>query len=270
MDTTRTAYEAYATSVGGLNFLGDRMPSWDLLPDPQRKAWAAAVAAVASARQTAPAAADTAHLRAGERITVEEAGLHASAFSVLLRQLARALETPAVAVEFKDAIGQLERTGESLADLAALLHRIDRIVEHDVPLAVTFPHSADPWGAAAVGTTRTSHGGAAVIPTPYQLGLLADQAEKYGANPTTTFREAMAGIAPRESRAAAARRAAEREAAITAETLRVTCTTASCGAGDGEHCRTTTGRIAALPHQARLKTATQRVDERLATQEPTA
>ncbi|MFE2352227.1 hypothetical protein [Kitasatospora cineracea] len=45
-DTVRTAYEAYATITGGLNHLGRPMPTWDTLPELQRAAWAAAVAAV--------------------------------------------------------------------------------------------------------------------------------------------------------------------------------------------------------------------------------
>ncbi|MFJ5923873.1 hypothetical protein ACIQF6_14870 [Kitasatospora sp. NPDC092948] len=44
-DPVRTAYEAYATATSGLNHLGSPMPTWDQLPDPQRAAWTAAIAA---------------------------------------------------------------------------------------------------------------------------------------------------------------------------------------------------------------------------------
>ena len=44
-DTVRTAYEAYAATTGSLNFRGEPMPTWDTLPEPQRTAWTAAIAA---------------------------------------------------------------------------------------------------------------------------------------------------------------------------------------------------------------------------------
>ncbi|MEU7092957.1 hypothetical protein [Kitasatospora aureofaciens] len=42
----RTAYEAYGDATDGKNFLGDPMPEWHDLPEPIRRAWAQAAAAI--------------------------------------------------------------------------------------------------------------------------------------------------------------------------------------------------------------------------------
>ncbi|WP_282204248.1 zinc finger domain-containing protein [Kitasatospora fiedleri] len=73
----------------------------------------------------------------------------------------------------------------------------------------------------------------------------------------------MAGVVMMESRAATERRRVERAAAIQTEIEQVPCGMKSCGAGEGEACRTTTGRLADQPHRGRLAETTARVDARL-------
>ncbi|MER7707167.1 hypothetical protein ABTX81_30240 [Kitasatospora sp. NPDC097605] len=228
--------------------------------------------------QTSTDPADTAHLRTGRRITVEEIALHLSGVSVLLRQLAYAAETVAEPVELEASIEEWRRTAERITGDAARFQRLTAITAGDVPLAVTFPNDGAAWGAAAADSDRRTYGGPTIVPTHQQLELLAGRAEapanpfiarRHGDVETTTFPEAMAGVRFVESRAASARRAQERARAIDAEVLAIECTSPKCGAAEGGPCRTSTGRAAEVPHKVRLAEATRRVDERLDTLGPT-
>ncbi|MFD9687378.1 hypothetical protein ACFWXO_16660 [Kitasatospora sp. NPDC059088] len=231
-----------------------------------------------AARQTSADQTDTAHLRAGKFITLEEITGHLSAAGVLLLQLAYAAETVAEPVELEGLIEEWRRRAKQLAAEAALFQRLTAIAAGDVPMAATFPTDGAPWGAAAAHSDRTTYGGPAVVPTHAQLELLADRA-KPGGNPfaaafredveMTTFPAAMAGVRFVESRAASSRRAAERAAAIRAETLAIICGSPKCAAGEGDPCRTSTGRVSEQPHKVRLDEATARVDDRLGTLGPT-
>lgn len=73
----------------------------------------------------------------------------------------------------------------------------------------------------------------------------------------------MASVGRWESRAATERRERERAAAVEVEILLVECETPVCGAGEGEHCRTRTGRATEQPHTARRREAMARVDARI-------
>ncbi|NBE53971.1 zinc finger domain-containing protein [Streptomyces boluensis] len=186
---------------------------------------------------------DTAHLRAGAQITMEEIGVHLSGVVVLLRQLARA------------------------AEHARTFARLAAIVDGDVPVAAAFP-GGDPWGAAARGQDRETYGGPAVVPTVRQLLWLAYNAAHFSPERRddiehTTYAEAMNGISHRgwESKAAQARRRSERDAEVRREVLRILCE--RCGATDGEHCRTTTGRVSEQAHKGRQREAEANVDARL-------
>ncbi|WP_063353065.1 hypothetical protein [Streptomyces sp. MJM8645] len=228
------------------------------------------------AMQTSTDPADTAHLRAGKRITLEEITLHLSGAAVLLGQLAHAAETPEQPVELADLIEQLRHQAADLTTMATLAQRLTAITAGDVPLAATMPDGA-PWGAAARGEERReSYGGPAVVPTMRQLELLADRVaprdpsapawrrERFGRETvTTTFVEAMVGVTFVESKAARARRAAEREKSIQVELMVTECSSPKCRAAQGEHCRTSTGRISEQPHKSRLDEATATVDARL-------
>jgi len=228
--------------------------------------------------QTSTHESDTAHLRAGRRITFEEAALHLSGVAVLLRQLAYALETPDTAVETADEIDALRRTATEISGRSDTLMHLAAIVEGEVKVAAVFPNNGDPWGAAARSTDRQDYGGPAVIPTVRQLLWLATVASQTehdqehgvrGPLPSTaeaaltTYPQAMNGInhAMWESKAAQARRRSERNAEVFREVLRITCQ--RCAAGDGEHCRTSTGRISEKFHKQRQAEAEANVDARL-------
>ncbi|WP_030237442.1 hypothetical protein [Streptomyces sp. NRRL S-350] len=231
---------------------------------------------VPQAAQTSTDPADTAHLRAGKRITLEEITLHLSGAGVLLAQLARAAETPDQPVELADLIDPLNRCAAELAAFAKMAGHLTAIVAGDVPLALAMPDGAR-WGAAARGEERReSYGGPAVVPTIRQLEMLADRVaahdpgapawrqSRFGQETETIrFPEAMAGVTFVESKAARARRAAEREQAIRAEVLETVCSSPQCGAEKGDHCRTSTGRISEQPHKGRLDEARATVDARL-------
>ncbi|MEV4560037.1 hypothetical protein AB0K51_24020 [Kitasatospora sp. NPDC049285] len=231
---------------------------------------------VPQAVQTSTDPADTAHLRAGKRITLEEITLHLSGAGVLLAQLARAAETPDQPVELADLIDPLNRHAKELAAFAKMARHLTAIVAGDVPLAATMPDGAR-WGAAARGEERReSFGGPAVVPTIRQLEMLADRVaahdpdapgwrqDRFGQETKRiTFPEAMLGVTFVESKAARARRAAERERAIRQEVLETACPSPKCGAERGDHCRTSTGRISEQPHKGRLDEATASVDARL-------
>ncbi|MCX5286237.1 hypothetical protein [Streptomyces sp. NBC_00198] len=203
------------------------------------------------------------HLSAGPRITVDELAVHCSAAAVWLSQLARAAETPDTPVELADDIEAMRREASTLRDRAKRLHSVARIIEGDVPLATGFQRG-DGWGAAALDTDRDDYGGPAVIPTANQLLLLADSA-RYS-DTTVTYPSGMAGVPNSllkswESKTAQQRRAAERAAAIAKEVLRIACE--RCGATEGEHCRTNTGRAAEQAHTSRQRDAEANVDVRI-------
>ena len=49
VDLAEIGYKAYAESTGGKNFLGNKMPAWAELPDPQKDAWIDAIRAAINA-----------------------------------------------------------------------------------------------------------------------------------------------------------------------------------------------------------------------------
>ncbi|MFJ1756548.1 hypothetical protein [Kitasatospora sp. NPDC088134] len=228
------------------------------------------------AAQATAVPADTAHLRTGKHITLEEITLHLSGAGVLLAQLARAAETPAQPVELADMIDQLNRHANELAAFAKTAQYLTAIVAGDVPLAAVMPDGAR-WGAAARGgERRESYGGPTVVPTIRQLEMLADlvaahdpdapawRQSRFGRETeATTFPEAMHGVVFVESKAARPRRAAEREQAIRQEVLQTVCPSPKCRAERNDHCRTSTGRISEQPHKGRLDEATATIDARL-------
>ncbi|MFI8085991.1 hypothetical protein ACIF6L_35015 [Kitasatospora sp. NPDC086009] len=234
-----------------------------------------------TAAQTSTDPADTAHLRAGRRITLEEIAGHMSSAAVLLRQLGRAAETPAVPVELADLIDTLNRSADEIAREAGTVQRLAAAADGDLPLAATFDDGRR-WGAAAREEVRDTTGRQAyppaVVPTYKQLIMLAQRGRTVPADhpmhrwsqvETTTFPEAMDGVHFVESKVAAGRRAAEREKAIRVEVLAIECGNDTCGQDAGAPCRTSTGRLTEQPHKARLAEATRRVDERLDTLGPT-
>lgn len=213
--------------------------------------------------QASAAEDSTAHLMAGERITVEELAVHCSAAAVWLAQLARAAETPATAVELEEDINALRQDAARLRQRAERLSKLAQIIDGDLPLAATFPRG-DAWGAAAMDADRDDYGGPAVIPTANQLLHLAGTSAY--ATTTTTYPAGMAGVPASlltswESKTAQERRRLERARAIGEETLRIGCE--RCGAGSGEHCRTSTGRFAEQAHSSRQREAQANVDARI-------
>ncbi|MGA5822146.1 zinc finger domain-containing protein [Kitasatospora sp. NPDC094028] len=226
--------------------------------------------------QTSTDPADTAHLRAGRRITLEEITGHVSSAAVLLRQVAYAAETPDVPVELADFIEELRRTADALAKNADTAQHLAAITAGELPLATTFEDKRT-WGAAARDEEPSTAPGSyppAVVPTYKQLLLLARRGRpipddhpmaRWLRTETTTFPEAMDGVHFVESKVAAERRAVERLAEIQAEVLLVECDTVTCAQGEGQPCRTSTGRLTEQPHKGRLNRATLRVDERLDT-----
>ncbi|CAM5593713.1 zinc finger domain-containing protein [Streptomyces abikoensis] len=214
-----------------------------------------------------PTEADTSHLMASQRITVDELAVHLSAIDLRLRQLARAAELPATPVELADTIDSLRGTASTVRELGERMTTLARIMDGDIPLRPHLPQG-DPWGTAALGTDREDFGGPAVIPTQWQLLRLATEGQRdaESGRETTTYPKGMEGV-PRsvllswESKAAAARRRRERDAAVTREVLLITCE--RCGAGSGEHCTTAKGWQADQAHVARQREAELRVDERL-------
>ncbi|MFI8265317.1 hypothetical protein [Streptomyces sp. NPDC085665] len=210
-----------------------------------------------------PAETDTADLRAGKDITLDEIATELGAIELRLRQLARAAETPATPVEIADAIDSLRSSASSVRELRDRMGFLSRIVEGDVPLATAFP-TGDPWGVAARGTDRTDFGGPATIPTMWQLIRLAQDGKRVaaGGRETTTYPKAMNGIGIGwESKAASARRRRERDAAVAVEVLRIACE--KCGASDGQQCRTAKGWASEKPHVGRQREAEGTVDAAL-------
>lgn len=205
----------------------------------------------------------TAHLMAGERITVDEIAVQCSAVAVWLDQLARAAETPETPVELEHDIDSLRQEARTLRERAERLSTVARILEGDLPLAAKFVRG-DAWGAAALDTDREDFGGPAIIPTANQLLHLAGAAAY--ASETLTYPEGMAGVPSSlllswESKTAQERRRRERASAIAEEVLRIECE--PCGAGRGDQCRTKTGRVAEQVHRSRRREAEANVDARI-------
>ncbi|GGO58872.1 zinc finger domain-containing protein [Streptomyces lasiicapitis] len=207
---------------------------------------------------------DTASLRAGNAITLDEMAVELAAIELRLRQLARAAETPATPVELADVIDSLRSTAATVREASERMGFLGRVIDGDVPLVKVFKDSGDPWGAAARGTNRQGYGGPAIIPTVWQLLRLAQDAKRADADgrETTTYPQAMEDVGRGwESKAASARRRRERDAAVDVEVLRLECE--KCGAGVAEYCRTAKGWAADRPHVGRLREAETIVDARL-------
>lgn len=223
----------------------------------------------------------TGHLRAGERITLDELAVHLSALAVWTRQLSVAAETPAVPVELRDLCEQLDRMADQLTDQAGTVADVDRIITDQAPLAPFF-NGREPWGARAAETEPGQyHKRLSTVLTPRQIRHLAEWQRAtglLGARPARPQRQlpkspaeadgipyldglaGLPGLDAWESARAGERRARDRAAAIAEQTLRETCE--SCNAGPGEHCRTKTGRLAEQSHQPRIRTATAVIDAR--------
>ncbi|MFI8944100.1 hypothetical protein [Streptomyces syringium] len=205
---------------------------------------------------------DTSAVKAGRYITLDELATELSAIELRLRQLARAAEVPASPVELADVIDTLRSTASTVRETGDRMGLLARIVDGDVPLATRFRDSGDPWGVAARGTDRPGYGGPAIVPTVWQLLKLAQDAKRPGGGESTTYPEAMNSIGIGwESKAASARRRRERDAAVAIEVLTLVCET--CGATDGEQCKTKTGWAADKAHTNRQRQAEATVDERL-------
>lgn len=208
--------------------------------------------------------ADHAHLYDGKQITLDELAAHLSSVELLLRQLARAAEIPATAVELEPTIETLRSLARQTRETAERMGLLARIVEGDVPLSATLPQG-DSWGAGAVGTDREDYGGPAIIPTQWQILRLASDGKHQG-DKATTYPAAMADV-PRslllswESKAAMARRTRERDAAVAKEILVIVCE--RCGADPGKQCRTAKGWTAEQAHTGRQREAEARVDAQL-------
>ena len=199
---------------------------------------------------TDPAA--TAHLRAGEWITMDEMAVQLSAVAVWLRQLARAAETPAVPVELADWIGSWQRTAKDLEHYAEQVGTIAEAVEGNAPLATAF-QGGKSWGIEAAGQPRDEFGPAPVVLTVNQVWHLRNQAQLYPDQPTVTYREHIGPVEGFESKHAGERRAAERAKALHAATLATVCP--RCQAGPGSSCRTNTGRLSEVFHKPRTAAA---------------
>ncbi|MGQ4420127.1 hypothetical protein ACN6LA_007960 [Streptomyces sp. SAS_269] len=132
---------------------------------------------------------------AGRHITLDELATELSAIELRLRQLARAAEVPASPVELADVIDSLRSTASTVRETGDRMGLLARIVDGDVPLATRFRDSDDPWGVAAHGTDRPGYGGPVIVPTVWQLLKLAQDAKRPGGGETTTYPEAMDGIA---------------------------------------------------------------------------
>ena len=208
--------------------------------------------AMGGAQQDSTDPAATAHLRARERITMDEIAVQLSALAVWLRQLARAAETPAVPVEMADWIASWQRTAKDLDHYVEQVGTVAEAVEGDAPLATAFL-GGKPWGVEAVGQPRDEFGPAPVVLTVNQVWHLRHQAQMHPEGPTVTYRERIGPVEGFESKHAAERRAAERAKALREATLATACP--RCEAAPGASCRTNTGRLSEVFHKPRIAAA---------------
>jgi hypothetical protein len=200
----------------------------------------------------------TAHLRAGERITMDEIAVQLSAVAVWLRQLARAAETPAVPVELADWIESWERTAKDLDRYVEQVDTVAESVEGAAPLATAFL-GGKPWGVQAAGQPRDDYGPAPVVLTVNQVWHLRQQAQMYPDQPTVSYREHIGQFEGFESKHTAGRRAAERAAALREATLATACP--RCEAAPGKSCRTNTGRLSEQFHKPRMAAAEEAIGQ---------
>jgi hypothetical protein len=210
------------------------------------------------AQQDSTDPAVTSHLRAGERITMDELAVQLSAIAVWLRQLARAAETPAVPVELHELIESWQGTAKSLDRYAEQVGTVADAVEGEAPLATAFL-GGKPWGTEAAGQPRDDYGAAPVVLTVNQVWHLRNQAKTHPDQPTVTYREHIGPIEGFESKHAASRRAAERAAALREATLATACP--RCEAAPGTSCRTNTGRLSEVFHKPRTAAAEEAMDQ---------
>lgn len=220
--------------------------------------------------QTSTDPTDTSHLRAGDRITLEELAVQMSAAAVWLRQLAIAAETPAVPVELEDICDELDRSANDLARKAERVAEVNGIIADERPLHRMF-NGTEPWGFAAHGVDpdKTRYGKRlSTVLTHHQISALARPDMPWRADqaaPGISYLDGLdglPGVERWESRRGAKRRAQEREARIFQQTRQIQCP--SCGAEPGRECQTKTGRVAELSHQPRRQAAVVLVDEQLA------
>ncbi len=211
--------------------------------------------------------ADTAHLRAGDRITLTELATELGAVAVWLRQLAIAAETPAVPVELGDMCDQLDQTAADLSRKAEVIADVDQIITERRPLRPFFP-TREPWGLRAHGSDRDKWGKRlSTVLSHRQINslALADMPWR-DEEPGITYLDGIAGLPGLdawESPRAARRRAAARAKAIDALARQILCPT--CSAPAGRDCTTKTGRLAEQLHRPRVAAATTDYDTRTTT-----
>lgn len=210
---------------------------------------------------------DTAHLHAGDRITMEEIVTQLSAAAVWLRQLAVAAERPVVPVELGKLCDELDQMASRLDSNAEALAEVDVIITEDRPLMPTFA-GVEPWGAAAHGADpdKTKFGKQlSTVLSPWQIRALARDDMPWRAEQAvelTSYRaglEGLPGLDRWESPRAVRRRAEQRERRIRQQSRQEPCT--SCGTAPGSQCRTKTGRLADVDHQARRRAAIAAIDQ---------
>ena len=237
--------------------------------------------AVTEAEQASTDPAATEHLRAGDRITLDELAVHLNAASVWLRQLAMAGETPDVPVDLgANLCNEVDHMAQRLEEAGQKVAELNTVIAGRSPLAPTLPDGA-PWGSRALDPSNAVTSRApVVIPTMYQvLGLARWHQETRAlvmppprperqrtASPAApdgiAYLDGIAdvpGLDGWESPRAAERRARERAAAIQVRARQEPC--ATCDAAPGDYCRTKTNRVAETFHRPRITAATKAVDE---------
>lgn len=207
--------------------------------------------------------AETEHLRAGPRITLDELAVHLDAVAVWLRQLAIAAETPAVPVELGDNVSdRLDSMAKDLAALGVDVAKADQVIAGWQPLR-PYLHNREPWGVRAHGSDREQWGKrlSTVLSLRQVLYLAADDLPWRDEETGIAYLDGLNGLPGLdewESPRAARRRAAEREAQIQEQAMREHC--ATCQAIPRAYCRTKSGQLAETFHKPRLKAAIATVD----------
>ncbi|MFE9099792.1 zinc finger domain-containing protein [Actinomadura geliboluensis] len=229
--------------------------------------------------QTSTEPTATEHLRAGERITLDELAVHLNAAAVWLRQLAVAAETPAVPVDLgKNLSDELDHMARRLEEAGFDVGELDAVITSRTPLAPTLPDGS-PWGARAVDADA-SRAKPVVIATMRQILGMArwhQQTRTLVELPARPQRQrtpspaapdgipyldgidGVPGLEQWESPRAAERRARARAAAIQVQARQTQCTT--CDAAPGDPCRTKTNRVAETYHRPRVTAATAVIDQ---------